>query len=77
MANTLEEIKGALDSSVIALGDLTPEGQTPEPYVADAQSFARQASYCLGKQIETVGIELPEGKPSKAKGGKRDGNKTA
>jgi len=74
MANTVEEIKGALDSAVIALGSLTAEGATPDPYVADAQSFARQASYCLGKQIEVKG-GLPESKPTK--GGKRDGNKAA
>ena len=51
--NTVAEIKSALESAVVALGDLTPEGEQPDPYVADAKSFANQAAYCLGKQIES------------------------
>ncbi|RPJ84550.1 MAG: hypothetical protein EHM18_12035 [Acidobacteria bacterium] len=76
MANTVEEIKGALESAVIALGDLTAEGEKPDPYVADAQSFANQAAYCLGKQIEVKGGDTSL-KPTPAKGGKRDRDKTA
>ncbi len=60
MSNTALEIYGALQSAIVALGDLTPEGEQPDPYVADAQSFATQAGVCLEKHLKTQGIEVPK-----------------
>jgi hypothetical protein len=58
MANTAEEILGALRSAVVALGDL----ETPipnDPYVADAKSFATQAGVCVEKHMLANGQEVP------------------
>jgi hypothetical protein len=59
MSNTAEEILGALRSAVVALGDLTPEGEPVEPYIADAKSFATQAGVCVEKFMITHGMEVP------------------
>ena len=59
MANSAEEILGALRSSIVALGDLESPVAN-DPYVADAKSFATQAAVCVEKHMVANGMEVPE-----------------
>jgi len=57
MSNTQLEIHGALQSAIIALGEL-PVDSPPDPYIADAKSFATQAGVCLEKSLASDGIVI-------------------
>jgi len=51
----LDRIATRLQTVINNLGDYVEDGKTPDPYIADAASFATQAKVCVGKQIETKG----------------------